>query len=195
MTALEASEQPPSVNPRPLPKKSYSNLSPQKLSRFETTSLCAASDSEGSELTPLPSPLETTGNSDGKPEFREKLNPLSPNTPKRRAAPHLVDLDPWKVENLGTYVWVLLDRRARVLEPEDVDNPDECHKERLWWPGKVRFSHKNHSSWKLKFVCPCHRLYPNHQEPSLSKFVCSGRLQPSSRASRSILLASSTSCH
>jgi len=150
MTAVEAGEQPPSVprpRPRPLPRKlnpSLSTLVPQKLPRVETTGLhaYAVSDSEGSELTPLPSPLETSGNSDGRHDSRERLNPSAPSTPQRRAALHLVDPNPWKVENLGTYVWVLLDRRARVLEPEDVDDPEECNKERLWWPGKVRFSLK-----------------------------------------------------
>ena len=153
MTAVEAAKGPPSVprpRPRPLPKKSHSTLAPQKLPHVETIDLYAASDSEGSELTPLPSPLETTGNSDRKPDSGERPNLLAPSTPKRRAAPHLVDLNPWKAENLGTYVWVLLDRRARVLEPKDIDDPDECIKERLWWPGKVRFSLlKNHSIREL----------------------------------------------
>jgi hypothetical protein len=43
----------------------------------------------------------------------------------------------WDVSKLGTYVWVLLDADARVLEPGDVTKPNEQTKERLWWPGKV----------------------------------------------------------
>ena len=150
MTTVEAREQPPLVplpHPHPLPKKSPSILPPQKLPRVETTGLYAASDSDGSELTPLPSPLEMTTDSDGKSGSGERLNPLAPSTPKRRAAPHLAD--PWEVETLGTYVWVLLDLRFRVLELEDVGNPEECNKEGLWWPGKVRFSLKNHTSREL----------------------------------------------
>lgn len=118
--------------PRPRPKKQKQIVSP--LADPPTN------DSD-SDLTPVSSPIRSP-NLNPKPLEQPSKTPQRVN--KRRAVstatsspttllwrPH----EPWDVDKLGTYVWVLLDAHARVLEP--VTDPDEQNKELLWWPGKV----------------------------------------------------------
>jgi hypothetical protein len=152
--AVDAPPTPPSSfrpRPRPLIPKSQLPQASQSAPSCTTISLDRGSrdnaisidsDSEGSELTPLPSPLEEQGNAPAQ-ITKENSHPslgsvhAVPVTPGLHVAPHLVDLDPWSVEKLGSYVWVLLDPHARVFEPGDAEDASQCDKERLWWPGKV----------------------------------------------------------
>lgn len=72
------------------------------------------------------------------------LVPTSSSTssvrPRRLA---LREEDLWDIDALGDYVWVLIDRRARVYEPGGDNSPLKASTGWLWWPGKVnsRFTH------------------------------------------------------
>ncbi|KAG5649415.1 hypothetical protein H0H81_004008 [Sphagnurus paluster] len=127
--------------PRPLHKnpKPQPPLTPPKVSTPSPVHIII-DDSEDSDLTPLTSPVDS------------KINPILITTPSAKSigghgpsAPDgalkqqpSVDLDTWDISNLGTYVWVLVDRRSRVLEPEDHDDIEARSKDRFWWPGKIQ---------------------------------------------------------
>jgi hypothetical protein len=143
-TASELSPSPSTrepIKPRPLSKKAKQLMSPPA----KPPSNVRESDSD---LTPVSSPIcSPTLNS--KPLERLPVTPQRVQSHKRRAVPTSSPSTPllwrpppaesWDVGKLGTYVWVLLDARARVLEPGDITNPNEQTKERLWWPGKVLY--------------------------------------------------------
>lgn len=86
-------------------------------------------DSDESDLTPLASPIENKGNL--KDTRMSPVTKTTMSTPKR--APQF-DLDAWDIRKLGGYVWVLVDRRGRVL---DLKNSSSPAPEQIWWPGKV----------------------------------------------------------
>jgi hypothetical protein len=139
-----ASESSPSTFAREIKPRPLSNKLKQPISTpLKPPNNVRESDSD---LTPISSPVCS-------PALNPKLLERPPETPpqaqshKRRAIPTSSPSTPflwrpppaesWDVGKLGTYVWVLLDARARVLEPGDVTDPNEQTKERLWWPGKV----------------------------------------------------------
>ena len=97
-------------------------------------------ESDESDLTSLPSTTTSPIDSDN-------LVPRPPLCTPPKVAPlaarrgleygQLAELNEpaWSVNDLGSYVWVLLEPKSnRVYNPDRVEN--DC-KERLWWPAKV----------------------------------------------------------
>ena len=96
-------------------------------------------ESDASDLTSLPSSTTTSpiDNLVPRPPLctPPKVVPLS----VRRGLEHkkLAELNEpaWSVNDLGSYVWVLLEPKSnRVYNPDRVEDD---FKERLWWPAKV----------------------------------------------------------
>jgi hypothetical protein len=70
----------------------------------------------------------------------QKRRALSTSNPSTLYLRRPSTTESWDISKLGTYVWVLLDTSARVLEPADITDSSEQTKEWLWWPGKVSYS-------------------------------------------------------
>jgi hypothetical protein len=126
---------------RPLPKKLKKPIAPP-------AKILSHMHGSDSDLTPVSSPVcppaldlkllespETPRRIQS--QKRRAVSTADPPTPhSRRPSP----AESWDVNKLGTYVWVLLDTYAHVLEPADIADSSEQTKEWLWWPGKVSFS-------------------------------------------------------
>ncbi|KAF9469412.1 hypothetical protein BDZ94DRAFT_1303884 [Collybia nuda] len=138
---------PLSSRPRPRPvfnKKQDEDPEPEAKTP-KIVSPSNGSDGFSSDLTPLSSPIDSYRQTTRPPPLNSQTPQIS-RSQKRRAAPspstptlpwHLTRDRAWSRAGLGTYVWVLLDKRARVFDPEDTTGRD---KERLWWPGKIEHS-------------------------------------------------------
>ncbi|KAF5369170.1 hypothetical protein D9615_009985 [Tricholomella constricta] len=131
----------PPPRPRPRPRQKPPPT-PPKIGIAFPTEVAALNDSDDSDLTPLTSPVESKTTSTipdipfsqkphvpGTPSTHEPV----PGTPQRRLPDF--DLDTWDLRKLGTYVWVLVDLDARVLEPDDIE---PVARDRVWWPGKIK---------------------------------------------------------
>ncbi|KAG6859354.1 hypothetical protein C0993_004042, partial [Termitomyces sp. T159_Od127] len=99
-------------------------------------------DSELSPLSPTSSPFERR-NVQEFPRLSPEPTPIAsssqikkaPTSPRKRAQKSS-SLDTWDSSKLGTRVWVLIDYRARVLEPDDL-RETKSQKDWIWWPAKV----------------------------------------------------------
>ena len=131
--------------PRPLPRPISKRTKQTSTPTVKPPSNVRGSDSE---LTPLSSPIcsPTTPKSkllERPPETPYQINKRRAEPTPSSSTPHSwgpPPADSWDVSKLGTYVWVLLDGSAHVLDPECVTDPAEQSNERLWWPGKVLLS-------------------------------------------------------
>ncbi|RDB22192.1 hypothetical protein Hypma_010693 [Hypsizygus marmoreus] len=150
LKAAPSSSETTTVPPRPRPRPLYKAKKPVTPPPVEPIPVAIHVDvSDDSDLTPLTSPVESTLNqnfpvqllSTSQKRSSGVLSSPSQTTGAPRTRPsYLVNTDPWDAKYLGSFVWVLLDRRARVLEPEDIDEHEQQMKERLWWPGKITSS-------------------------------------------------------
>ncbi|KAF8077597.1 hypothetical protein FPV67DRAFT_2425 [Lyophyllum atratum] len=123
--------------PRPRMKQKQPSTAPKIDVPVDVVSIC---DSEDSDLTPLTSPIESKAVCSPLRQRRSGTlsgSALVTETPPKRQVQPQHDPDAWDIKKLGTYVWVLIDRRARVFDPEDLEGI-EAHPERLWWPGKIK---------------------------------------------------------
>ncbi|GLB34595.1 hypothetical protein LshimejAT787_0201600 [Lyophyllum shimeji] len=129
----------PPSRPRPRPRYKNQEMpsAPPKID-VALPPILPLEDAEESDLSPLSSPEEYEAH-----DIFHTQKPTSPVLPKSmsvtespRKRQAQVDRDTWNVKALGPYVWVLIDRRARVFDPEDSDDMQLCS-ERLWWPGKT----------------------------------------------------------
>ncbi|KAG6880242.1 hypothetical protein C0992_003008 [Termitomyces sp. T32_za158] len=144
--ASPASSSTITITPRRLrPKQAAKPVTPPHV-RIDITSLhpitvSGLDDSELSPLTPSSSSPERR-NLQEFPRLSPEPTPITsssqikkaPTSPRKRALKSSL-LDTWDSSKLGTRVWVLIDCRARVLEPGDREET-KFKKDWIWWPGK-----------------------------------------------------------
>lgn len=96
-------------------------------------------ESDASDLTSLPSSTTSPIDNDvPRPPLCTPPNVVPSAARRGLEYGHLAELNEpaWSVNDLGSYVWVLLEPKSnRVYNPDRDEN--DC-KERLWWPAKVR---------------------------------------------------------
>ncbi|KAG6915330.1 hypothetical protein DXG01_012102 [Tephrocybe rancida] len=132
----------PRPRPRPL-KKANKPITPPHVEITSAAIIVAEVDSsDGSSLTPISSPIEIRSAQAFprmSPEFELVASSSGTKKPQGRSQlkPEPSSSDTWDLSKLGTLVWVLIDQRARVLEPDDLEDIESQNKDRIWWPGKI----------------------------------------------------------
>ncbi|ESK91400.1 hypothetical protein Moror_2747 [Moniliophthora roreri MCA 2997] len=122
--------------PSPSPTKSKAKPSAKQKSRAHSNFTPSRPSGSTNNNVPTTRPLTRSS---------PRYSSLSiPDMPKERP-------EPWDMESLGEYVWVLIDQSGRVFEP-DLDSESEY----CWWPAKKTMS----SEGKLKCI-PYHFPSPS----------------------------------
>lgn len=145
-TSISAPISTATPRPRPRPIFNKKKVPEPKAEPKPPSSAIIDSDGSGSDLTPLTSPADSPEQNTKPPSPPKPHTPQASGLQKRRTAPSPSTStlpwrptrdEAWSRKSLGTYVWVLLDSRARVFDPEETTGRS---RERLWWPGKVSIS-------------------------------------------------------
>jgi hypothetical protein len=93
-------------------------------------------ESDGSDLTSLPSsPMASPTHNNVPLCTPPTVLPLAARRGLKFGQHAELDEPPWSANDLGSYVWVLLEPKSNRVYDPDRDNNDS--KERLWWPAKV----------------------------------------------------------
>jgi len=127
----------PATVPRPRPRP--------KFAERKRPSEATVSDAEDSDIdfvnrtqTPTPRPLtQSRSVASLKTPARPHSSASRPRSFTELVASPFQHEESWNIKSLGTYIWVLVDRRARVFEPDDEEDAEKTVRERIWWPGKV----------------------------------------------------------
>ena len=106
---------------------------------YLATDLSLITESDASDLTSLPSSAEASPIDNNMQRLPLCTPPKVVTLAARRGLEYgqIAELNEpaWSVNDLGSYVWVLLEPKSnRVYDPDRDEN--DC-KERLWWPAKV----------------------------------------------------------
>lgn len=109
-------------------------LLPSRMKKRQLPQSDPASSSDDSVLTSISTSSIRPNNSAS--SFRRSRENISAPRSSTASLMKNDNDDDWEIQRLGLWVWVLIDKRARVFEPLDVKRL-----ERIWWPGKVRHDH------------------------------------------------------